>query len=174
MCSSDLVKQIFGRIAVFVDFLLNYAAPKFVAEIDVTKIALAPTHYIGAKGDERVVDLVFQCPLKSGDGSLMAVIIFEHQSNDLKTIPEKLIRYISAIWQAELKEGKPLSTPYFIVLVCLTYVHTDRVWIDALITMFRVCRAKESMPIAQYQCDNHGSKRHIIEYNRDRLVGHRA
>ena len=110
------VKQIFGRIAVFVDFLLNYADPKFVAEIDVTKIALAPTHYIGAKGDERVVDLVFQCPLKSGDGSLMAVIIFEHQNNDLKTIPEKLIRYISAIWQAELKEGKSLSAPYFIVL----------------------------------------------------------
>ena len=107
----------FGRVLVFTDFLLHYADKKFVAEIDAKKIQLAPTHYIGQKGDERIVDLVFQCPLKSGNGSLMAVIIFEHQSDSLKKIPEKLLRYISAIWDAERKEGKRiLSAPYFIVL----------------------------------------------------------
>ena len=107
----------FGRVLVFTDFLLHYADPKFVAEIDLKKTQLAPTHYIGQKGDERIVDLVFQCPLKNGSGSLMAVIIFEHQSDSLKKIPEKLLRYISAIWDAERKEGKKiLSAPYFIVL----------------------------------------------------------
>jgi hypothetical protein len=113
----SFVKQMFGRITVFIDFLQNYADKKFVAEIDTKKVRLAPTHYIGAKGDERIVDLVFHCPLKSGDGSLTAVIIFEHQSDSLKKIPEKLIRYIAAIWDAERKEGKKtLSAPYFIVL----------------------------------------------------------
>ena len=106
----------FAHIVVFADFLLNYADPKFVAEINLKKIQLAPTHYIGKDGDERIVDLVFHCPLKDKSGSLMAVIVFEHQSGSLKKMPPKLLRYISAIWDAEMKEGKPLSAPYFIVL----------------------------------------------------------
>ena len=110
-------KRMFERILVFVDFLLHYADPEFVAEIDLQKIKPAPTHYIGKDGKERILDLVFQCPLKSGGGSLMAVIIFEHQSRDLKEIPRKLHRYISAIWDAERKAGKKnLSAPYFLVL----------------------------------------------------------
>ena len=111
------VKQMFGRVVVFVDFLVNYADQKFVAEIDLTKIKPAPTHYIGQQGDERIVDLVFQCPLKDGSGNLMTVIVFEHQGGNLKKIPKKLLKYISAIWEAETKEGKKvLSAPYFIVL----------------------------------------------------------
>jgi hypothetical protein len=110
------VKKMFSRVLVFADFLLNYADKKFVAEVNVTKITPAPTHYIGKDGDERIVDLVFHCPLKNGSGSLMAVIVFEHQSGSLKKIPQKLLKYIAAIWNAEMKEGKPLSAPYFIVL----------------------------------------------------------
>jgi hypothetical protein len=107
----------FSRIVVFADFLMYYADPKFVAEIDLAKIEPAPTHYIGKIGDERIADLVFQCPLKDGSGTVMAVIVFEHQSGSLKKIPRKLHRYISAIWDAETKEGKKvLSAPYSIVL----------------------------------------------------------
>jgi len=111
------VKRMFSRMVVFVDFLTYYADPEFVAVIDPAKIEPAPTHYIGKTGDERIADLVFQCPLKDGSGSMMAVIVFEHQSGSLKKIPRKLLRYISAIWDAETKEGKKaLSAPYFIVL----------------------------------------------------------
>ena len=110
------VKGMFGRIVVFSDFLANYAEAKFLAEIDLKRIKPAPTHYIGQKGDERIVDLVFQCPLKGG-GNLMTVIIFEHQNRSLKKIPRKLHKYISSIWDIETKEGKKvLSAPYFIVL----------------------------------------------------------
>ena len=109
-------KQMFGRVLVFVDFLVHYADPKFVAEVNLKRIKPAPTHYIGKDGDEQIADLVFQCPLKNGTGNLMAVIVFEHQSGNLKKIPRKLHKYISAIWDAETKEGKPLSAPYFIVL----------------------------------------------------------
>lgn len=77
---------------VFADFLLNYADPVFVAEIDTTKITPAPTHYFGKDGSEQIADLVFQCPLKSGDGNLIAIIIFEHQSGSLKKIPHKLLK----------------------------------------------------------------------------------
>ena len=110
------VKRMFGQVVVFVDFLLHYADKQFVAEINAKRIRPAPTHYIGQKGDERIIDLVFQCPLRNGDGRLMAVIIFEHQSDNLKDIPRKLHKYASAIWDAESKEGKPLSAPYFLVL----------------------------------------------------------
>ena len=110
------LKRMFSQMLVFVDFLINYADPRFVAAIDLTKITPAPTHYLGLKGDERIVDLVFQCPLKDGNGSLMAVIIFEHQGGNLKRIPRKLLKYITAIWSSEEKEGKPLSAPYFIIL----------------------------------------------------------
>ncbi len=111
------VKRMFGRLLVFIDFLVHFADPKFVAEIDLRKIKPASTHYFGKDGDERIVDLIFQCPLKNGNGNLMAVIIFEHQSASLKKIPHKILKYISAIWDAEIKEGKKvLSAPYFIVL----------------------------------------------------------
>ena len=111
------VKLMFGRILVFIDFLLFYADLDFIDAIDLTKIRPAPTHYIGKDGTERIVDLVFQCPLKNSNDSLMAVIIFEHQSRDLKEIPRKLHKYISSIWDAERKAGaKVLSAPYFIVL----------------------------------------------------------
>ena len=112
----SFVKRMFGQVVVFIDFLLHYADKRFVAEIDVKKTEPAPTHYIGQKGDERIIDMVFRCPLKDGGGSLMAVIVFEHQSKSLKEIPQKLHKYISAIWDAEKKEGKPLSAPYLIVL----------------------------------------------------------
>ena len=110
------VKRMFGQLLVFIDFLLHYADQYFVDEIDVDKVTPAPTHYIGGEGDERIADLVFLCPLKDGSGTLMAVIVFEHQSTSLKKIPPKLHKIISAIWAAEAKEGKELSAPYFIVL----------------------------------------------------------
>ena len=111
------VKQMFGRIFVFIDFLLHYADKEFVDAIDLSKIRPAPTHYIGKDGAERIVDLVFECPLKHGGGNLMTVIVFEHQGGSLKRIPQKLLKYVSAIWDAEMKKGKKvLSAPYFIVL----------------------------------------------------------
>ena len=97
------VKQMFGRVLVLVDFLRWYADPEFVEAVELMKIQPASTHYIGKDGDERIVDLVFQCPLKDGRGNFFAVIIFEHQSGSLKKIPLKLLRYISAIWDAEIK-----------------------------------------------------------------------
>ena len=110
------VKRMFGRLFVMIDFLLHYADPDFVDAIALRKIQLAPTHYIGKDGDERIADLIFQCPLKDSSGNVMAVIVFEHQSKNLKEIPQKLLKHISAIWDTEKKEGKPLSVPYFIVL----------------------------------------------------------
>ncbi len=91
------------------------------------RIKPAPTHYFGKDGDERIVDLVFQCPLKNGDGSMLAVIVFEHQSGSLRHIPRKLMKYLSAIWEAEAKERKKvLSAPYFIVLRTAKKPHRGR------------------------------------------------
>jgi len=119
-------KQMLGRLFVFTDFLINYADKHFVDEIDLTQIQQAPTHYFGKDGTERISDLIFSCPLKNNDkkkctgkndGGLMAVIVFEHQSKDLKEIPHKLLKIVSAIWEGEKKDGKKtLSAPYFLVL----------------------------------------------------------
>ena len=107
------VKQMFSQIVVFADFLLHYADKKFIKEIDEKRIQPAPTHYIGQKGDERIVDLVFQCPLKNSSRNLMAVIIFEHQNNNLKGIPRKLHKYISAIWGLSRKQKSPCQRHTF-------------------------------------------------------------
>lgn len=109
-------KKMLGRIVVFVDFLHNYADPKFVSQIDLVNIRTAPTHYFGQTGEEQITDLVFQCPLKDSTLKMLAIIIFEHQSGSIRDIPRKLLKYISAIWDAEEKAGLPLSVPYFIVL----------------------------------------------------------
>ncbi|GHT14525.1 hypothetical protein FACS1894170_11590 [Planctomycetales bacterium] len=111
------VKWMFSRVVVFADFLLNYADAGFVRNIDVDKIYAAPTHNIGLKGDERISDLVFACPLKHGIGTQKAVIVFEHAGSSLKKLPVRLHGYASAIWLAEIKSGaKILSALYFIVL----------------------------------------------------------
>jgi hypothetical protein len=110
------VKNIFGRVLIFVDFLLNYADPNFINKIDLEKISKAPTHYVGQKGDELILDLVFSCPFKNRiDAKVM--IIFEHAGNTFEDIPVRLLCYATAIWWAELKEGKKiLSVIYFIVV----------------------------------------------------------
>ncbi|MDR2117602.1 MAG: Rpn family recombination-promoting nuclease/putative transposase [Planctomycetaceae bacterium] len=111
------VKNIFGRILVFIDFLQNYADPQFVSNIEINKIYPAPTHYIGMKGNERIVDLMFCCPLKNSNGNMKAVILFEHVGSSLKTLPIRLLGLANMIWWAELKEKqKVLSAIYFIVL----------------------------------------------------------
>ncbi|MDR2757311.1 MAG: Rpn family recombination-promoting nuclease/putative transposase [Planctomycetaceae bacterium] len=111
------VKNIFGRILVFIDFLRNYADPHFVSDIEINKIYPAPTHYIGLKGDEQILDLVFCCPLKNCNANIKAVILFEHVGGSLRTLPVRLLGFAGTIWWTELKEKqKVLSAIYFIVL----------------------------------------------------------
>ncbi|MDR2440680.1 MAG: Rpn family recombination-promoting nuclease/putative transposase [Planctomycetaceae bacterium] len=111
------VKNIFGRILVFIDFLKNYADPCFVDNIDINKIYPGPTHYIGLKGDEQILDLVFCCPLKKCNANMKAVILFEHTGGSLRTLPVRLLGLAGTIWWTELKEKqKILSAIYFIVL----------------------------------------------------------
>lgn len=111
------IKKMFGRILVFASFLNKYGDPEFVKEIDLDNIQPAPTHYFGKDGDERILDLLFECPFKDGDGTALVVIVFEHQGGSLRNIVRKLLKYISAFWEAEVKAGKKtLSAPYFLVL----------------------------------------------------------
>ncbi|MDR2756028.1 MAG: Rpn family recombination-promoting nuclease/putative transposase [Planctomycetaceae bacterium] len=117
------VKNIFRRVLIFVDFLLNYADPNFVSKIDLEKISPASTHYVGMKGDERILDLVFSCPLKNQiDAKVM--IVFEHAGNTFDDIPVRLLCYATSIWWSELKDGKKiLSVIYFIVVRTGTQPH---------------------------------------------------
>ncbi|MDR3198338.1 MAG: Rpn family recombination-promoting nuclease/putative transposase, partial [Planctomycetaceae bacterium] len=111
------VKNIFGRLLVFIDFLQNYADPHFVSNIEINKIYPAPTHYFGLKGDEQILDLVFCCPLKKSNANMKAVILFEHAGSSLKTLPVRLLGLAGTIWWIELKKKqKVLSAIYFIVL----------------------------------------------------------
>ncbi|MDR2116172.1 MAG: Rpn family recombination-promoting nuclease/putative transposase, partial [Planctomycetaceae bacterium] len=110
------VKNIFRQVRVFADFLENYADPEFVRNINLSKITSAPTHYFGYKGNEQILDLVFHCPLKNGTNT-KAVVVFEHAGGNLRNnLPIRLIAYAVSIWLSEIKERKPLSAIYFIVL----------------------------------------------------------
>ncbi|MDR0610299.1 MAG: Rpn family recombination-promoting nuclease/putative transposase [Planctomycetaceae bacterium] len=110
------VKNMFSRVLVFVDFLLNYADQEFVSKIDLEKISPAPTHYITPKGNEQILDLIFSCPLKN-QINVKVMIIFEHAGNTFNDIPVRLLCYATSIWWAEFKEDKKiLSMIYFIVV----------------------------------------------------------
>jgi hypothetical protein len=110
------VKNIFGQLLIFSDFLLNYADPKFVEKIDLSKIVSSPTHYIAPNGVERILDLVFSCPLKNRTNA-KTMIVFEHAGNRFADLPFRLLYYACSIWWSEIKEGKKvLSAIYFIVL----------------------------------------------------------
>jgi hypothetical protein len=110
------VKNIFGRLLVFADFLLNYADTEFVDSIDLDKISSSPTHYVDPNGTERILDLVFSCPLKNHDNT-KTMILFEHAGHTFADLPIRLHCYAISIWWSEIKEGKKiLSAIYFIVL----------------------------------------------------------
>jgi hypothetical protein len=110
------VKNVFGRVLIFVDFLLNYADSEFVSKIDLEQISPAPTHYINLKGNEHILDLVFFCPLKNQIDAKV-IIIFEHAGHTFGDIPVRLLCYATSIWWTELKENKTkLSVIYFIVV----------------------------------------------------------
>lgn len=106
----------FSKVVLFAAFLQHYANQQFVALLDLANIKAVPTHIFGKDGVEQIVDLIFKCPLKTGGTAIWVVIIFEHQTTDLRDIPRKLLKYISAIWDEEKKLRQPLSAAYFIVL----------------------------------------------------------
>ncbi|MDR2117513.1 MAG: Rpn family recombination-promoting nuclease/putative transposase [Planctomycetaceae bacterium] len=110
------VKNIFSMVYVFCDFLVHYGDQNFVRNIDLSNISLSATHYIGELFDERILDLVFLCPLKNGS-TAKAVIFFEHIGDNIATLPVRLHSFASAFWWRENKEGKKtLSSIYFIIL----------------------------------------------------------
>ena len=85
------VKNYFGKVWVFLDFLLSYADEWFIRDVDLERIEPKPTHYFGEKGDERILDMVFSCPLKNSDAAKKVIIVFEHQSGSLRRLPIKLL-----------------------------------------------------------------------------------
>ena len=64
----------------------------------------------------------------------MAVIVFDH-GDSLKRMPPKLLRYISAIGDAEMKEGsgndevkKQFLLPHEYLFLCGDLIHRREVW----------------------------------------------
>jgi hypothetical protein len=95
---------------------LHYADSDFVDKLDLDKISSSPTHYIAPSGVERILDLVFSCPLKNRTNA-KTMIVFEHAGNTFADLPVRLLYYAFSIWWSEIKEGKKvLSAIYFIVL----------------------------------------------------------
>ncbi|MDR1271220.1 MAG: Rpn family recombination-promoting nuclease/putative transposase, partial [Planctomycetaceae bacterium] len=91
------VKNIFGQMFVFSDFLLHYADSDFVDKLDLDKISSSPTHYIAPSGVERILDLVFSCPLKNRTNA-KTMIVFEHAGNTFADLPVRLLYYAFSIW----------------------------------------------------------------------------
>ncbi|MDR1924617.1 MAG: Rpn family recombination-promoting nuclease/putative transposase [Planctomycetaceae bacterium] len=109
-------KNIFGRVLVFIDFLLNYASLDFVDKIEIDKIYPLPTHYISKFLDEQILDLVFACPLKGDNSNIKAIIVFEHDGRSDADLSFRLLSYACCIWRNDINNKQPLSAIYFMVL----------------------------------------------------------
>ncbi|MDR2705463.1 MAG: Rpn family recombination-promoting nuclease/putative transposase [Planctomycetaceae bacterium] len=113
------IRQILCHITVFVDFLLNYADPKVVGNLDLNRITPFPTHSFDRQGKERISDMIFLCGLKNCSGVMGVIIVFEHVGNSIFYLPKRLLQYLIGAWNiiaGNEKKKIPLPTPYFIVV----------------------------------------------------------
>ncbi|MDR0336288.1 MAG: Rpn family recombination-promoting nuclease/putative transposase [Planctomycetaceae bacterium] len=113
------IRQIFGQITVFSDFLLNYADPNVVNHLDLNHITPFPTHSFDRQGNERISDLIFLCALKNCDGVIGVIIVFEHAGGSVFYLPKRLLQYLVGAWNilaGNEKKKIPLPAPYFIVV----------------------------------------------------------
>jgi hypothetical protein len=113
------IRQILCQIAVFSDFLLNYADPKILSNLDLSRITPFPTHSFDRQGKERISDMIFLCGLKGCVGVMGVIIVFEHFGSSIFYLPKRLLQYLIGAWNliaGNEKKKIPLPTPYFIVV----------------------------------------------------------
>lgn len=114
-------KETMGKVDVAKDFLNNYL-PKNIKSIVNTK-TLEPQKdsFIDKELNETFADMLFKAYINGEEGYVY--FLFEHKSYISKNVSLQLLKYITAIWDAKVKNEKRDKLP--VVLPLLIYHGKD-------------------------------------------------
>jgi hypothetical protein len=126
----EFVRAVFANLELVVEFLILYVGKtcegrKLLKLFDLKRIRLEPTQFFGPEGRQRIADLIFWIPLKSGKGLAGVVFIFEHKSERKRSWPFQLLKYLVAIWNKFFSEAKnPENSDFVLPAPLLIVLHT--------------------------------------------------
>ena len=94
----QFVKAVFAHTELVAGLLRQYAEPTLLKQLDLRKIKLEPTHFVGEEGRERIADMIYSIPLKKGRGTTEVIFVFEHKSERRRSLGLQLLKYLTSSW----------------------------------------------------------------------------
>jgi predicted transposase/invertase (TIGR01784 family) len=121
-----LFKAIFSQPPLVAEVLRGVLPPELARLIDFSSLAQEPGSFIDEKMARHCADLLFRARTFAVEISIH--VLFEHQSTFDRTMPLRLLDYMSCVWRSCLTAapGRPLP-----VVVPVVLHHSDSGWLAA-------------------------------------------
>jgi predicted transposase/invertase (TIGR01784 family) len=124
-------KAVFSGIEHARSELVSVLPPAVVRAVDWTSLTLISGEHTDAVGGESLEsDLLFTARLE--DAPALLYLLFEHQSSVDRTMPFRLLRYMTRVWERFAKDAPSERLP---IIIPLVLHHGERGWTAA--TQFR-------------------------------------
>ncbi len=125
----SLVERVFSvREDVFGE-LRTLLPPEIVAALELHRLALQEGWWVDPALVQRHVDLLYSVPLKSGAGSALVYVLFEHQSSDDPLMVFRMLAYMVRVWEKYLRDHE--GARELPVIVPLVLHHAEEGWRSA-------------------------------------------
>ncbi|MDR0391449.1 MAG: Rpn family recombination-promoting nuclease/putative transposase [Planctomycetaceae bacterium] len=116
----EFVRAVFAKRELVTEFLKFYVGKteegrRLLKLLDLRRIKLAPTQFFGQEGLQSIADLIFTIPLKNGQGTTGVVFIFEHKSQQTRSLPLQLLKYLASIWNVSYSAVKNPEEQNFVL-----------------------------------------------------------
>lgn len=160
-------KETMGKIEVAGDFLNNYLPENIRNIVDTKTLEPQKDSFIDKELNEIFADMLFKANI-DGEGGYV-YFLFEHKSYTSKNVSLQLLKYMTAIWDAKVKNEKRDELP--VILPLLIYHGRDR-W-NAGNTLGDIIKGYENLPddIKGYIPDYEYLVYDISRYTDDEIKG---
>lgn len=115
-------KKTIGRIEVAENFLINYLPESIRNSVDTKTLVPQKDSFIDKDLNETFADLLFKADIDGEEGYIY--FLFEHKSYTTKDVSLQLLKYMTAIWEAKVKNEKEYKLP--VILPLLIYHGKER------------------------------------------------
>ncbi len=136
----NFFKETMGKIEVAGDFLNNYLPESIKNIVDTKTLEPQKDSFIDKELNEMFADILFKADIDGEEGYIY--FLFEHKSYISKNVSLQLLKYMTAIWDAKVKNEKRDELP--VILPLLIYHGRDR-W-NAGNTLGDIIKGYESFP----------------------------
>ena len=160
-------KETMGKIEVAEDFLNNYLPVDIRDVIDTRTLEPQKDSFIDKELNETFADMLFKVNINDKEGYIY--FLFEHKSYTSKNVSLQLLKYMTAIWDAKVKNERKDELP--VILPLLIYHGRDKWKIGN--TLGNLIKGYEDLPkdIKRYIPNYEYLLYDISEYTDDEIKG---